>query len=97
MTQEERIKALEDKLNDFINTYYTLNFPDLMVVSKKMDIRDNVTVRGDLNIDKLTFNGLKTPEPIIAKPSISGTGDVVNLKIAIDKVIDTLKNTGITL
>lgn len=98
MSPEER-KMLYDtnkKLTDFLNAYYYLNFPDKQILEKSLEIKENVVTKNlDIN-GELYFASLKNPQLAIVKPTGGATIDS-QARTAINTIIDTLKNLGLTL
>lgn len=105
MTPEERQLLIDthNKLEAFLQVYYRTNFPSEMVVTKNFTVQGNTNLKkvssSELTVtDKTSFFGstAQGQQPAIAKPTITGvaSADIASLKVAVDKLIDTLKSFG---
>jgi hypothetical protein len=97
MTPEERqlLNDINKKLNDFLVIYYKLNFPNIEIMEKSLQVKDNLIVNKTLTTNLLNFTSLENKQPAITKPT-GGTIVDSQARNAINTIIDTLKTLNIT-
>lgn len=103
MNTQEQIDSIKKDINDLkvFSIQQNIHPEVAKILSEVIKKLNNLEVNNLKVNTTVSFFG-STPQgqqPAIAKPTITGvaSADIASLKVAVDKLIDTVKNIGITL